>query len=388
MSNKSKRQIKVAMIIQEYLPMLGGAQRQIAALNRLFPSLGIDIHVITRRNKGLTSYEVIDGVPVYRLPITRSKIINSILYSINSIRLLYKIKPDVVHAHGLLSPMTTGVFAKKLLKIPVVVKSLRGGELGDLKRLLNRFLGNQRFRWLQKQVDKFIVISTEIMKELIDKGVKTENCLFIPNGVDTSRYVSLSRAGKQALKNELKLPKGPIVLYVGRLEPEKRIYELIELWPLVQKNFPKALLYIIGEGREYIKLVNKAGPGVVFTGAINDVLPYYQVADLFVLPSISEGLSNSLLEALSVELPVVVTATGGTIDIVIHKKTGLLINDFSKNDFASGVVEMLSNSTLSRQCGRAGREFVKSKYSLTATANDLTHLYNEVLVTPKQRKVR
>jgi glycosyltransferase involved in cell wall biosynthesis len=269
--------------------------------------------------------------------------------------------------------------AKRLLGIPVVSKSLRGGILGDLERLKNNPFGYRRLKMLQKHVDMFITISKEIKDELVKCGIPQERCTFIPNGVKLDRFQPVSKSDKKLLRKQLGLPDGPLVIFTGRLEMEKRVDQLIQIWLQVQKRYTDAHLLILGTGSQAEKLKRTAGEGILFGGLVGDTAPYLQTADLFVLPSISEGLSNALLEALATGLPVVVTPTGGTTDIVHHKVSGWIVQDYNPQNLLKGILTFLDNQSLRESCAHEGRRYVVENYSLINTADNLCKLYQSVL---------
>jgi glycosyltransferase involved in cell wall biosynthesis len=122
-----------------------------------------------------------------------------------------------------------------------------------------------------------------------------------------------------------------------------------------------------------------AAGNIIFKGAVEDVAPYLQAADVFVLPSVAEGLSNALLEALAAGLPVVATATGGTTDIVRHKISGWLIHNYEPEALLEGILTFMNDIPLREACAREGRKFVMSNYSLTSTADKLCQLYKDLL---------
>ena len=379
MSHPQNNPIKVAMIIQDYLPRLGGAEKQLEALAPLLNKHGIEIEILTRRYPGLARFEFIDGVPVYRLPIFKTKALASLIFTLTALPVIRRLHPDIIHAHGLLSPTTTAVMAKRLLGIPVVSKSLRGGILGDLERLKNNPFGHRRLKMLQKHVDMFITISKEIKDELVKNGISQERCTFIPNGVKLDRFQPVSKNDKKLLRKQLGLPDGPLVIFTGRLETEKRVDQLIQIWFQVHKQYTDAHLLILGTGSQAEKLKRTAGEGILFGGLVGDTAPYLQTADLFVLPSISEGLSNALLEALATGLPVVVTPTGGTTDIVRHKVSGWLVQNYNPQDLLKGILAFLDNQSLRESCAHEGRSYVVENYSLINTADNLCKLYQSVL---------
>ncbi len=370
--------IKVVMIIQDYLPRVGGAERQLFALTPLLREHGVEVEILTRRYPGLAQFEFINDAPVHRLPFFRSKAIASLMFTLTSLPIIKRVQPDVIHAHGLLSPTTTAVTAKRFFGAPVVSKALRGGVLGDLTRLMKKPFGVMRFKSLQKQVDAFITISNEITDELIGVGVQSERCVFIPNGVKLDRFQSVSEIRKKQLRKQLQLPDGPIVVFVGRLEVEKRIEDLIQVWPEIQQRYEEISLLVLGAGSLQEKISGMAGKNVILRGAIDNVSDYLQASDLFVLPSVSEGLSNALLEALAVGLPVVVTATGGTMDIVSHKVSGWLIQNYTPQSLRDGIFALIEDLSLREVCAKEGQRRVVENYDLCSTADKLSDLYQSL----------
>jgi glycosyltransferase involved in cell wall biosynthesis len=174
-----------------------------------------------------------------------------------------------------------------------------------------------------------------------------------------------------------------LVLYLGRLTFEKRVDHLLHIWPEIRTVFPQAQLLIVGSGPEESRLRAQSVsiPGVVFTGQTNDALRYLQAADLFVLPSATEGLSNSLLEALSTGLPVLATSVGGTPDVISHGVNGYLIPPEDLPALKSGLMELLADATLRTRLGSQGRERMCTDFSLDSVALKLDTLYHTLLKT-------
>jgi glycosyltransferase involved in cell wall biosynthesis len=170
-----------------------------------------------------------------------------------------------------------------------------------------------------------------------------------------------------------------IVLYVGRFVTEKRVDHLLTLWPEIRQAFPQAHLLLIGAGEETARLQAMSGPGVQFTGQVDDSAPYLKAADLFVLPSSTEGLSVSMLEALSVGLPALVTAVGGAPDVIQHKVNGCLIPPDDLPALRQGLLILLGDARLREQLGIKGRECIMAAYSLDSVAVQLGALYQKLL---------
>ncbi len=142
------RKLWVAMVIQSYLPRLGGAEKQLAEICRRLRNKGIEPVVITRRYAGMQAYEVIDGTPVYRVPAPQPKPLAAFSFILFGLARIGQIKPDVIHAHELLSPTDLAILGRKIWKKPVIVKVLRGGKLGDRDTLPHRQCGAARIKSL------------------------------------------------------------------------------------------------------------------------------------------------------------------------------------------------------------------------------------------------
>lgn len=371
---------RVAMVIQRYLPHVGGAERQLQQLAPRLRALGYDIHILTRHEKNLLHFEVIDGVPVHRLPSIGPKALAAATFTAAALLMLSRSRPDLVHAHEILTPSSIAVLSKRIHNHPVLVKILRGGARGDIYKLKRRPFWKSYLRDLSRRVDAFITISHEIEDELSALNVSSEKLVFIPNGVDTARCTPVSEDRKQKLRAELSLPlHATIVVYTGRLVPEKRVDHLLKIWPDVRLKFYDAHLLILGEGSEESRLKGMFVNGVLFTGQVDEAAPYLQAADLFVLPSSTEGLSNSMLEAMSCGLPVLATTVGGAPDVIQHSVNGYLIPPEDVDSLQRGVETLLGDGTLRFTLGANARQRIISDYSLDSVAERLATLYQRLL---------
>ena len=371
---------RVAMLIQRYLPHVGGAERQLQQLAPRLRELGYELHILTRHEKGLARFELIDGIPVHRLPAAGPKAIAAVTFTLSAVWKLIRLQPDILHAHEILTPASIAILAKRFLKRPVLVKLLRGGGRGDIYKLKRRRFWKSDMQRLARDVDVFLVISHEIDEELSALGVPPEKRVFLPNGVDTVRCRPVSEDRKMILRESLSLPMlEKIVLYAGRLVPEKRVDHLLKIWPQVCSKFLTAHLLVLGDGPELRRLKEMHVDGVQFTGQVEDAVPYLQAADLFVLPSSTEGLSNSLLEAMSCGLPVLATTVGGAPDVIRHGKSGWLIPPDNTEALQNGLVTLLNDGALRLELGSHARERIHSDYSLESVAGRLAKLYESLL---------
>jgi glycosyltransferase involved in cell wall biosynthesis len=327
----------------------------------------------------LSAFDTINGTPVYRLPILGPKPTAALSYVAAAQVHIARLRPDVIHAHELLSPASAAQLAQRLWKIPVVAKVLGGGKNGDIDKLRRRPFGKRRLAGLNRQIDTFITVSSEIDNELAQVGVPLERRLFIPNGVDTERFSPVSPGQKLQLREKLGLPgEALIATFSGRLVPGKHVDRLLSAWSNLQKEFPQTLLLIIGSGGEESRLRQMSGENVQFIGQVEDVTPYLQASDFFVLPSAAEGLSNALLEALAVGLPCVATSVGGTPDVIVDGVNGLLIAPDNADELRIALLKILSDISMRQRMGIQARETIQSRYSLESTADRLAALYRRL----------
>lgn len=384
-------EVQVAMVLQSYLPVVGGAQGQLAQLLPMFAAQATDSVVITRvpdlpaapvaapaLRAPTADPAEIDGVDIVRIPVSGSGPIRSLRFSLSAVAEIRRRRPDVVHAFDLLSPTTTALAAKVLLRTPVVSKVLRGGSLGDLERLRVKPFGSLRLRWMRRSLDRVIVISDEIEQELLAAGFAPHQLARIHNGVDIDRFMPATDDERGRQRAALGLPQRPVALFTGRLDVEKRVDLLIEQWRQVTDTVGPAGLIIVGDGPERTRLEAMAGPDITFVGPIDDVVPYVRAADVFVLPSSTEGLSNSLLEAMAAGLAVVCTKVGGAGDVIDHESNGLLIALDDGLALCDALVTALGDQELRQRLGRAARVTMVEEFSLVATAGKLGALYREL----------
>jgi glycosyltransferase involved in cell wall biosynthesis len=368
------------MLIQRYHPHIGGAENQLRSLLPRLQARGVRPLVITRRLAGTSSVELLDGAPVYRFAARGSKLRAGSEYVGSALSFLLRRRReiDVLHAHELLSPATVGLLAKWCGGPPLLVKVLRGGELSDLRALRRRPLGALRWAAYRRSVDRFVAISSEIERELLGEGIPAARVTRIPNGVDVDLYQPVAPGGQPALRAALGLRDAPTVIYAGRLAPEKRVETVLEAWPAVRARVPDAQLLVVGDGPSAPALRARATDGVRLLGAQDLVSPYLRASDVFVLPSVAEGLSNAMLEAMACGLPCVVHAHGGALDAVEDGVSGVFLADESVGAVTAALVRLLAHADARLEIGACGRAVVVDRYSLDSVADRLAALYREL----------
>jgi glycosyltransferase involved in cell wall biosynthesis len=369
------------MIISAYHPIVGGAERQLAQLATIMREDGVDVRVVTRIRPGLPADEQVAGVPVHRVGAPGApRPLAAAAFVAGAVRRALALKPDVIHCHSMWTPALSGALAKRLTGTPLLAKPMRGGEAATIAA---GPLGARRLAMLARCVDRFVVISREIDDELGGLGVEAERRVFIPNGVDFGRFAPVAASEKAALRERLGLPIDAVLaVFAGRLSAQKRLPLLLDAWADVAPTTPGALLLIAGADRrfglperEVVPPERLRAPGVRALGHVDDMPALFRAADIFVLPSASEGLSNALLEACASGLAVIASRTGGTTDFVEHGRNGLLFDIDDRAGLTRALGNLCADAALRERLGRAARETVMARYDLRATAGALVALY-------------
>ena len=250
----------------------------------------------------------------------------------------------------------------------MLVKLGGGRGIGELAASSRTVLGRLKLALLASLKPRFLAVVPDLADEAREHlgGASIE---VLPNGVDTDRFKAVSPEEKRALRARLGW-SGTVFLYTGRLSWEKRLPWFSELW-LKATGGRDALLVLVGDGCEVIP----KDPRVRVLPSVEDTAPLYAAADAFVLPSVSEGLSNSLLEAMASGLPVVASAVGGPAQILEEGKTGLL---FGKDDERTAILQIeriINDNELRTRLGAGARLEVERRYAMAHVVERLLDLY-------------
>jgi glycosyltransferase involved in cell wall biosynthesis len=197
------------------------------------------------------------------------------------------------------------------------------------------------------------------------------------SGVDADQF----RPGVSPFEETL-LPR-PRVMFTGRLHPQKNLPLLLEAWTEVVKR-SAANLIVIGPGNDRQSLIELArsleiADRVQFVGAVDDPASYLRAADIFVLPSVAEGMSNSLLEAMSTALPCVVSGIGGNTDLIADGETGRLVWGASATAWSKTLLELLEDPEHARRLGEAARQRIDREFALGVVVDRYLDLYRRMI---------
>ena len=379
--------MKILMVLKRFYPdsLFGGAERSAIRLATTLVSSGLKIEFCgARMKRGWKRKEKIvtgnEPIQIRRLPHPPVRFLGTLVYNISLFfhilrgRKIY----DVVHIHFASAEMMTAALARMMGGPPVICKIACSGRAGEISIAKKRFyypLFSRLMRW----VDVFVALSEEIADELAAEGIVQARIVRIPNGLDPQSFTVPTDDEKQAARKRLDVDgDARVILFTGRLSPQKNLDVLLESLPLDQTGL---LLLIAGQGPERQRLGSLAmrlglDEIVRFLGPVEDVSTLYHAADIFVLPSRDEGLSNSLLEAMSSGLRVIASDVSGSPEVIEDGISGRLVPAGDRNSLNKAVLEALSGGI--PDTGEAARRKISTGFSLASISNRYIRLYSNL----------
>ncbi len=364
---------RVLMALSYFHPFCGGAENQALLLAEALQERGVDVSVLTRSFKGLPVLERIRGVPVHRrIRTVEAPLLFSLWYAVSCIAFmaLNRKRYDIIHCHilqGFHSP--AAVIAGLLFKKMTVIKITSSGPTSDFSSLSKVFLGAFILKVLRR-ADRLAVTSAASAREALEQGFSREQVVCIPNGVDTRRFAP--RNGPAQARTR--------IICVGRLISGKGHTVLLDAFAQLYRESGSLRLEIVGDGPEKRNLERKAeqlglGRAVVFHGETASVETFFDNTAVAVQPSLSEGMSNVILEAMAAGLPVIATRTGAAPDVIRNGVNGILVDPGSADQISDAVKQIISDEALARRLGAGARRTVEERYAISSIAEKYMDLY-------------
>jgi len=277
-----------------------------------------------------------------------------------------------------------GIVIACLAGVPVRISSQRNTLLGFPTWFLrlDAWLVNSRL------VDKMVAVSEQTRRFCVDvEEMVSQKVVVIPNGINLAEFdrAQWTATDLHSLRTSLKIPPGArVVLTVARLHPQKGHSYLIQAAPVILATCPDVIFLLVGDGEERATIeqcIRNAGLSDHFRllGMRRDVPQLLALSDLFVLPSIYEGMPNVVLEAMAAMLPVVATNVDGTQEVVVDGETGLLVLPADPETLGNAIVSLLEDETRRRGMGQRGYWRVQTQFSEQAMCRRYEELIQTIL---------
>jgi len=367
----------VAMIGQKgYPPIHGGIEKHVAELAARLPNLGVNVDIYSRPHySDLSGPADLPGVTVRRLPSIATKHLDAITHTIAATTDVLFRSVDIVHYHALGPGLLAGV-PRVLRRVPTVVTvhglDWRRDKWGNFAKGVLR-VGESGSVRLPSGT---IVVSKALRTHYLNEHKCTTS--YIPNGIVPPVYREAELIRSAGIK-------GKYVLFVGRLVPEKGCHLLLDAWRKLPTQLREEYQLVIagdaGFTPEYVaELKANAAAGVVFLGYVHGPMldEVFSNADLLVLPSTLEGLSITLLEAMSYRLCCVVSDIPPNVEAVGGNAVVFRTGDVT--DLSEKLLMALSDAALRERLGSSGQIHAIEHYSWERVAQMTADLYRELLV--------
>ena len=222
--------------------------------------------------------------------------------------------------------------------------------------------------------DRVICVSEAVRKRLVsDYLFPAHKTVTIRNGIDLNRHGGSFHNQENMIRKQLQIQsQEPIVLCVARFSKTKRIDILLSAMSKVLGEYPSCKCVIVGKGRLEQELKDQAkelgiSDSIRFTGYMEQVSPYYEAADIFVLSSLREGLPLVLLEAMAHGLPCIATDIAGNAEVIVHGETGLIVEPGNSEELAKAILNLLMNKELRCAMGINGKKRVEQHFDVNQT---------------------
>lgn len=392
--------LRILMLAWEYPPhVIGGLARAVCDLSRQLASDCHTVHVITCQSPGSPSYEVSEGVHIHRaevLPTTDSlhfldrvfqmnMAFTDIMLGLSRQGLVF----DLVHAHDWLVYYTAYV-AKQELRLPLLATihaTETGRNLGKLESPLQKRIHTLEGK-LTEAADHLIVCSLSMQQEVKTLfHIPIHKITPIPNGVAPFRKPDLSLSTMNPLLAEAisaTVTPQRILAFLGRLVFEKGVHTLLAAMPLVLARFPDSKLVIAGTGPERDALEELAlslGDRVSFTGFLDeaDKCLLLHSAELCIFPSLYEPFGLVALEAMASGTPLIVSNTGGLVEIVNHGINGCTCPSGDSTALAGQIIQLLEQPSYAAKLASTALRTVPTMYDWAKIGSLTTHVYETLI---------
>lgn len=363
--------MKILFFNYEYPPLGGGAANATAYILKEYskiPDLKVDL-ITSSVDPEYHLEKLGDNIFIHRIPIGKNK--NNLHYQSQKELLVYawkayffakklvqKNKYDSSHSFFTVPCGFISFLLKIKFKIPYIV-SLRGSDVpGYSERFAFLYFFIKPLVSLIWKKSSAVISNSQGLKELALRTNSKQEIGVIPNGIDINQFIK-PESYKVIRFNDEKFK----ILCVTRITPRKGVRYLMEAFKKLSQESDNISLQIIGDGDEkndLEKLAKELGieNRVEFTGLVphEKLPPYFEQADVFVLPSLNEGMSNSMLEALASGLPLIATDTGGTRELIEEGKNGFVVKMKDAGDLADKIKLLMNDPDLRKQMGEASRK--------------------------------
>ncbi len=376
---------EICMFAANYLPNIGGIERYTLYVGRQLTAMGHHVTIVTNNCFGLADKEEADGMMIYRLPCynflrgrypcpQKNKTYRRLYREIEQLPFDFV----VIHARFYFHSLNAAKMAYRR-RIPCITIEHGTGHLSVNQPLLDKagalfehFLTAQ----LKRYCHHYYGVSQAACDWSAHFGIRSEGVLY--NAVDIEEIETLAANRSRSFKEEFGVPDGlPVVAFVGRLIPEKGIVQLIDA--IEQLKQPVRLL-VAGDGALAEQLNKRERQKTILLGPLpfNEVIALLSESDIFCLPSDSEGMPTSVLEAVAAGCFVITTAHGGAKELIVDENHGIIMEDNRLETVKNALTRALSDPAYCQRAAEVCKEALCRHFTFTATAGRIVEVMEEL----------
>ncbi len=374
----------VVMLVNEFPPQtVGGAERQAERLAAALAQLGVDVGVMARSGPELPPWEEREGFWVRRIAPWGPGKWGTLTFILGTMAYLWRIRQryQILHAHLAFGPAVAAALVAPWLGKKVVVKFGNSGPFGDVQVSQATWRGRLKLALLRRRADVVVALDETMARELHEAGFDPRRIVRLDNGIPVEAF--RPTLPRRAYRRIVGVEGRDVLVFVGRLAPQKGLDLLLRALVPVFAQRPQACLMLVGEGPERPALEALARElgitdQVCFLGYVEDVAPYLWAGDVFVLPSWAEGMSNALLEAMAAGMACVVTAVGQGPEMLDQGRCGVVVPPGDPQALTEALLALLASPDLRRRLGQAAQRRVAERYAMRRVAAAYLALYERL----------
>lgn len=389
--------MRVVLVTRRFWPLVGESQTLLSHLSAEFLQHGVQPTIVTAQwNRDWPTELSYREVPLVRLSHPGRGVWGRTRYLRTLSRWLADRQRDIdlVCVSGLKREAYTVLGVAKRSSTPVVLRSTEVAARGDCY-WQNSARGGAKIRRRCQTADAIIASNQTTESELLESGYTRSQVHRIAEGVSLPAMPNAEArvAARLALTDAHQVlavaEHSPLVVYAGPLHADKGLQDLLAAWPSITKRWPNARLWLIGQGPQLDDLWDTIkhrdmAHQVILTGSFDHMDDVLQAADLFVMPSHSEGMSVSLLEAMATGLRIVATDVPGNRELIVHPHHGLLVPPHDVTSMSQAMIRLLDDPSQAVGMGKAARLRVAEHFSLTRMASSYVQLFQRLLAEKKR----
>lgn len=379
--------VSFVLICHSYPPVLGGSEVEGQIVSDQLQKRGYRPRIVCAGGPPMPAVkEWVDpcGLRVRIYGHSQSKRWRDLVYALGVAWTLFKERDDYEVVYFLMTGLhlAFGLPMARLLGKPIVMKFSASSLV---LRMRNSFLGRLELGMLRRWASHILVLNPGMVEEALEVGFEKNRIGWMPNPVDTDHFRPCSPEERIQLRRELNVgPDTPLAVFVGRLDPQKKLPWLLGAFTRVVRERPDAVLALIGDGylrSELAQLVSSLNldRNVIFTGRLNTsgLLKWLQAGDLITLVSEIEGLPCALIEAMSAGLPAVVSDIPAHTQLVDTEVNGVITKLGDQESIARGLLRVLNDPAARTRMGAASRQRMLDTFATSKVVDCYETLFAE-----------